>query len=244
MAKEDVADLFPISKEIKLLVEMIAGTILIGTIGYALILRITPLEGFIRTLETLTFAASYEYIGIAKALHLIILLFGVVIIWFALWTSFDLMIEGQFTKYFTGVRLMERIKKMKDHYIICGGGRVGEHIAELLVKQKKRFILIEKHSDLSENLMKKDFAILKGDALEESTLLKANIKQAQAVISVLPETEKNILVTLTAKELNPEIKIYSRADKKEYVKKLHKAGADFVSMPEYTCAEEIVGKLQ
>ncbi len=221
---------------------MILGILFMGTIGYALLYKITPAEGIIRTVEALTFSGQKEQ-GTARVLQILIHLFGVIIFWFALWTSFDLMIEGQFTKYFTGVRIMERIKRMKKHYIICGGGRVGEHIAELLTKQKKKFVVIEKHDDLSENLMKKEFTILKGDALEEATLLKAGIKHAEALISVLPETEKNILVTLTAKELNPGIKIYSRADKKEYVKKLRRAGADFVSMPEYSCAEEIVGKI-
>ncbi len=244
MPKHYSAELFPLSKEIKVLIAMILGTIIIGSIGYALILKITPWQGFIQTIETLAFISEYEYTGLAKALHLIILLFGVIIIWFALWSSFDLMIQGQFKKYFSGVRMMDKIKKMSNHYIICGGGRVGEHIAEILAKKKKKFVIVERENELRDEIVREGYPLVKGDALDEETLLDAGAKKAVAVISVLPETEKNILVTLTARELNPSVKIYARADKKEYVKKLHKAGADFVSLPEVSCAEEIGSKIE
>lgn len=236
-------EFFYAKKEIKTLAIMFLGIFVFGTIGYALIDKVTPWQGFIHTIETLTFSTSREY-GIARVLQTMLHLFGAIIIWFTLWTSFDLMIEGQFTKYFSGVKIMDNIKRMKDHYIICGGGRVGEHTAELLKKKKKKFVLIEKDSSLTEDMIRKGYLILKGDAINEETLLEAGIKKARAVIAVLHETEKNILVTLTAKELNPKAKIYSRSDKREYVKKLRKAGADFVSMPEYSCAEEIAGKIR
>ena len=75
-------------------------------------------------------------------------------------------------------------------------------------------------------------------------LIAAKIRNAKALIAVLPETEKNILVILTAKELNPKLEVYARSNRTEYVKKLKKAGADHVFMPELSCAEEIVGKLK
>ena len=85
---------------------------------------------------------------------------------------------------------------------------------------------------------------MEGDVLDEETLIEAKIPQAKALIAVLPETEKNILTILSAKELNPKLKVYARCSRTEYIKKLKKAGADFVFMPELSCAEEIVGKLK
>ena len=80
-------------------------------------------------------------------------------------------------------------------------------------------------------------------ATEESVLVDANVKSAKAVIAVLHESEKNVLVTLTARELSPEIVIYARADKREHEKKLKRAGANYVLVPEILCAEKIISEL-
>ncbi|MDO8555623.1 MAG: NAD-binding protein [Nanoarchaeota archaeon] len=234
---------FYVSKEVKVLAAMFVAVFVLGTIGYAFAYEVSFLDGLMLTFDTLTYAEDKGE-GFARVIQVVLHIFGVVIIWAALWTSFDLMIQGQFSKYFSGVRMMDKIKKLKNHYIICGGGRVGEHVAELLTQKKKSFVMIERKDGLSDSLSKRSYLIVSGDALDEEALIEAGVRHAKAVISVLPETEKNILVSLTAKELNPKIKIYSRADKREYVKKLQKAGADFVSMPEYSCAEEIVDKIK
>ena len=135
---------------------------------------------------------------------------------------------------------MNQIKKLKNHYIICGGGRVGYHIAELLKKQNKKCVILEKDEFAINQLRKKGFLVYEGDSLEEDTLKEVNIKSAKALISVLPESEKNVLVILTAKELNKDLKIYARSHKEEYIKKMKKAGADFVVTPEISCAQEII----
>ncbi|MDO8628307.1 MAG: NAD-binding protein [Nanoarchaeota archaeon] len=230
------------SSKVQMLLWVVGSTIVFGMVGYALLEHVSLGEGFVRTIETLTYVDEGR-VGGSRVVQMLLHLFGVVIIWFALETSFNLMIQGEFTKHFSGVMIMNRISKLKDHYIVCGGGRVGERVAESLFKAKKKFVIIEKQIHMQDTV-KHGYLLLNGDALDEKTLLDAGIKRAKAVISVLPETEKNILVTLSAKELNPTIKIYARADKKEYVKKLHKAGADFVSLPEVSCAEEIMSKIE
>ncbi|HLD12434.1 MAG TPA: NAD(P)-binding protein [Candidatus Nanoarchaeia archaeon] len=234
---------FYVSREVKILAVMFLSVFVLGTVGYALAYKVSFVDGLVLTFDTLTYTEERGH-GIVRVIQVLLHIFGVVIVWVALWTSFDLMIQGQFSKYFSGVRMMDKIKNLKDHYIVCGGGRVGEHVAELLIKSKKKFVIIERQTNVDSALTKKGCLIVSGDALDENVLLEAGIKRAKVLISVLPETEKNILVTLSAKELNPDIKIYSRADKKEYVKKLHKAGADFVSLPESSCAEEIMAKIE
>ena len=107
-------------------------------------------------------------------------------------------------------------------------------------KQKKSYVVIEKNEFNINQLRKKGHLVYEGDSLEEETLENVGIKKASALMAVLPESEKNIMITLTAKELNKKLKIFARSHKDEYIKKMKKAGANFVVTPEISCAEELV----
>ena len=223
---------------------MFIGIFIFGTISIATIEKTSYKEALVTTIETLAFMHEVEEKGVIKVIQIFLLLFGGFFVWFSLWTSFDVVLEGHFNKHFKEVRIVKKINQLKNHYVICGGGRVGMHVAELLKQKKEKFVVVEKAEYLVQEAIRKNFLILEGDALDEEMLVAAKIANAKALIAVLPETEKNILVILTAKELNPKLQVYARCNKKEYVKKLKKAGADYVFMPELTCAEEIVNKLE
>ena len=196
-------------------------------------------QGFVSTLEVLSFSYHDDLEGLAKVVKILLSLFGVVFFWLALGESFNIAVESNFINHFGEVDNMNQIKKLKSHYIICGGGRVGFHIAQELRQKKKSYVILEKDEFTINQLRKKGFLVYEGDSWEEDALKDVNIKSAKTLISVLPESEKNILVILTARELNKKIKIYARSHKEEYVKKMKKAGADFVVTPELSCAQEI-----
>ncbi len=232
-----------LGREVKLLALLIIALFATGTIGYSIIHRQSLKDGFYNTLETFAFEHQEESTSIGKFFQLFLLAFGVIILWFAIWTSLDLTLEGKFQDYFEGVKMMKKVKRLKNHYIICGGGRVGSHIADMLKHQKKNYVIIDKDEFVVTSLSKKGYLSIEGDVTEEKTLLDAGLHHAKALISVLPETEKNILVVLTARELRPDIKIYSRADREDLVKKLQNAGADLIVLPEVVCAREIVNEI-
>lgn len=226
-----------------LLISVFCGAFLIGIIGFMILKDLNFINALIFTIETFVLSTEKQT-GAVRILQIFLMLFGVFLIWFTLWTTFDILLEGHLKKYFLEVRMVDKIKKLKNHFIICGGGRVGEHVAEMLSKERKNFVIVEKDDEMVKHLKnKKSFLILEGNALEESVLLDAGVNRAKALIAVLPETEKNILVTLTAKQLNPSLKIYARASKKEYVKTLKHAGAKYVVMPEISCAEDIIKQI-
>ncbi len=244
MLPEGLNEFSEAKRKLFFLAVVFVGIFLFGTISIAYIKNIAYKEAFTITIETLAFVHKVEETGSIKLIQIFLLIFGGFFLWFSLWTSFDIVLEGHFNKHFKEARIMKNISKLKDHYVICGGGRVGMHVAELLKKKKEKFVIIEKEEYLVKEALRKNFLVLEGDALEEAVLKEARVNSAKAVIAVLRATEKNILAILTAKEINPDLKVYARCSRTEYVKKLKKAGADFVFMPELTCAEEIVQKLR
>lgn len=244
MLPEGLNEFSEAKRKLLILAILFIGIFLFGTIALAKVKEISYEEGFITTLETLAFVHKVEETGTVKIIQIFLLIFGGFFVWFSLWTSFDVVLEGHFNKHFKEARIMKKINSLKNHYVICGGGRVGMHVAELLKNKKEKFVIIEKEEYLVREAVKNNFLVLEGDALEEDTLREAKIDTAKAFIAVLQATEKNILAILTAKEINPKLKVYARCNRTEYVKKLKKAGADFVFLPELSCAEEIVEKLK
>jgi voltage-gated potassium channel len=138
-----------------------------------------------------------------------------------------------------GVRRMKRkIDTMKNHFIVCGYGRVGEKVSEILEQNRIEFIVIEKRKDLADQLKENGTPVIEGDSLNPRTLEKAGIGRARGLVSTLGADSDNIFLSLTAKELNPNIMVAARAHSESVVSKLHKAGATIVVLP------EIVGGLE
>jgi len=236
-------EIFNIRKEVKVLILMFIGILFTGALGFSLIKEVNLYGGLIFTLETLSFLHQ-EDSGPARTLQIFLIFFGVFLVWFIMWTTLDLALEGNFKKYFLGVRKMDKIKKLKNHYIICGSGRVGENIARILKQNKKDFVLIEKSIDIANELEEKGYLIVHGTSVEEETLLKAGVKKAKFLIACTGDDSRNVLITLNAKELNPDIVIIARANDEVMVKKLKRAGARHVFLPELIGAKEAVNELE
>jgi voltage-gated potassium channel len=215
----------------------------IGTFGFAFLNSTSVYSGFAMTLET--FAFSFHGLnGIGRALEIFLATFGVITIWWILWSIFDLLLEGNLSEYLKIHKRLSNLKKMRNHYIIAGGGRVGEEIARDFSLKKKHHIIIEKDEEKVNVLKKKGFFAIVGDVTDEDVLNEANIKNAKAIILAMPETEKNLMVTMTAKELNPAIDVYARADKASFVSKMKKAGAKIVIVPEIVAAEKFLESIK
>jgi len=214
--------------------------ITLGTVGYMILMHVDFNKALVLTFESFIFVFHPDAGGILKVLAIFLSLFGVILIWWTLWGVFDLLLEGNLGKYLKIRSHLSILKKMKNHYVIAGGGRVGEEIAQKLKAEKKDYIIIEKDAEVVSKLRKQGFLAVRGDVSDEEVLKEHNITKAKALVLTLPETEKNIMVALTAKELHPDIYIYARADKPRCVSKLKKAGADFVIVPEIAAADKML----
>ncbi len=158
--------------------------------------------------------------------------FGTVLSFYVFWLFIDYFLTGKFNEHLLGVQNMVKLKSMKGHVIICGGGRVGEHLAEKLVKEGKGVVILENNDTRVGELKQMGIQVFNADALNEESLKDAGIEKASFVAAVLGEDSDNLLLILTAKELNPGVKVASRASDEKIVPKLEHAGADMVILPE------------
>ena len=129
---------------------------------------------------------------------------------------------------------MIAIEKMHDHVIVCGFGRNGQQAARTLKVHNVPFLVVEKREEMIEQHVADhpDLVYLLGDGTEDDVLMKAGIDRAKALITALPTDSDNVFIVLTARSVNPKIRIISRASSMASQPKLIKAGADSVILPD------------
>ncbi len=129
-------------------------------------------------------------------------------------------------------RVEKKIRKMNDHVIVCGYGRNGQQAVHKLLAYKQPFIVIEKDEEVVEKYYSELVSFVLGNANEDEVLKKAGIEKASTLISALPNDADNLFVVLSARQLNKNLKIISRATEETTLKKLKLAGANNVIMPD------------
>lgn len=230
-------------RRLKAFVWIIIGLIIFGTISFRIISEKTFKTAFIRTFQTLAVMFRPNSTTPERILEIFLAIVGVFLIWWVLWSFADMVLEGSLKKYLKTRFYSAKMECMKNHIIIVGGGRVGQEIAENLSAKKKDFILIESDPKATLCLRKNKYVFIEGDALNEDILKRAGIEKASRIILTLPKTEQNILITLTAKELNSKIEVHSRCESVSLVSKLKRAGAKIVVVPEIVAADKIADEL-
>ena len=239
MEKQEAIKQIP--KRLLIFLIVVSIILLTGTISFMFLLNLSFPKAFIITLETMAFLYSPE--GAAKIIGVLLTLFGVIFIWWTVWSISDIISQGDLSEYLKMRSFLSKMRKMKNHYIIAGGGREGEEIASKLKAKKKDYIIIEKDEKTAEKLKQKGYFVESKDVTDEEVLKEANISEAKVLILTLPEVEKNLLITITAKELNPKIEIYARCDKPSFASKLKRAGAKKVVVPEIEAANKILEEI-
>ncbi len=221
-----------IKKRLILAAGLIAFIITIGTTGYIVIEKWSFLDSFymtIITLSTVGFKEIHDLSFSGRLFTIVLIISGVGTVLYSLGTGAQLIIEGELQEIYRRRRLEKRLEDLKDHYIICGYGRMGKIIAKELGHKNMKFIIIEKSAEAIDG--KDDFFIMHGDATRDDVLKKVGIEKAKCLISVLPTDAENLYVVLSARGLNPSLFIVARAGEEGSEQKLLRAGADRVVSP-------------
>lgn len=207
----------------------------VGVLGYTFIEGWNFLDALYMTITTVSTVGFREMRPLSDRgrLFTIALIIGGVGTMFYTFSSFmSFMIEGELLKILGRRKVEAAIKKLKNHYIVCGFGRIGSLICKELAKKPVPFVVIENKPDLKERLEQEGYLYITGDATLDETLLEAGILRARGIVSVLPSDADNVFITLTARGLKPELVIVARAGEEEKSEqKLLRAGADKVVSP-------------
>lgn len=211
-------------------------TIIVGSVGFVIIEGYELHEAVYMTIITIATVGFREVKPLSSqgmwfTSFLIIFSFGLFAYAVSTFTKF--VVDGVTRNYFKARKMQKTIDKLKGHVIVCGMGRNGYQAAQELIDHKISFVIIEKDENVVQNIQKEmDYLIIQGDATQDNVLLSANIKNARALITALPADADNLYVVLSAKELNPGLKIITRASDDNSDNKLRTAGAQSVIMPD------------
>jgi voltage-gated potassium channel len=141
------------------------------------------------------------------------------------------VIQTELVMTFGQLRRSKRMKKLHDHYIICGSGRVGSHLVRDLVSGNVPFVIIEKDQRRAAEFSQRGISVLMADATLEESLHDVGVERARGLAACLPDDADNVYVVLTARDLNPNLHIVARAEEEQAHAKLLRAGANHVVAP-------------
>jgi voltage-gated potassium channel len=202
-----------------------------GTLGYHFIEGWPLLDSLymtIITLATVGYGETHPLNEIGRVFTIGLIVTAVGAMGYAISSLATFIIEGEFNSILQGQRMSNRIAKLENHIILCGGGATGKYVAEELAKTHTPYVLVEQDTEHLQRVLETagDIPYLQGDATRDETLLSVGIERARGLIAVLGEDKDNVFVVLSARSLNPKLRIVSRLIEEENAEKLRKAGAD------------------
>jgi voltage-gated potassium channel len=207
--------------------------ILAGTAGFHFIEGWSWFDGFymvVTTLTTIGYQETHPLSHAGRVFNIGVIVAGVSLVFLGIGALTQALLEFELRSFF-GRRKMEReIDRLTDHYIICGAGRVGRSAARELARRPVPFVIIE-NNDAKAARYQNECLMMVGDATKEQTLREARIQQARGLVAATTTDATNLYIILTARALNPKLKIIARASEEDAEKHLLKAGADFIVSP-------------
>jgi voltage-gated potassium channel len=206
----------------------------IGTVGYVLVAGFTWLEALYMTIITLTTVGFGEVRPLTDAGRLftiLLIVMGAGFVAYNLAYFSQLLLDGNLHELYRRRKLHKQVERLEGHYIICGFGQMGQIVVQQLMTHRVPVIVVDNGEDALLRLREKRILHLEGDATEEEHLIAAGIYQARGLVSVVNKDTDNVFIVLTARDLNKELFICSRASSAGAEKRLLKAGANRVVSP-------------
>ena len=211
---------------------------LIGTAGYMIIEGWGFLDALYMTVTTITTVGFREVQPLddkGKVFTILLAIFGIGTIFYGFISLFQFVLEGELGMLLGVRRMKGRIEGLKDHYILCGFGRVGEEIAREFENRHLPYVVIESNEEAIERCRQRGYLLLVGDATSDAILKEAGLERARVLLAASDSDAGNTFIVLTAKALNPTLFVVARAAQRESEPRMLRAGADRVFSP-YTIA--------
>jgi voltage-gated potassium channel len=206
----------------------------IGTLGYTIIEGWSPFDAFymtIITISTVGFSEVHQMGQAGRIFTAVLVFFGVGFSLYVAGAVVQFMVEGRMRHILGRRRLDRQISRIRDHYIVCGYGRIGRVITRSLHSKFNDIVVVENNPDLIPVMDSDGVLYLSGNATDETVLKRAGITVARGLIAVLATDTENVFLVLTARQLNPDLYIMARAGHDASKSKLLAAGANQVESP-------------
>ena len=214
---------------------------LIGMAGFHFIEGWSWFDGFymvVTSFTTIGYQETHQLSHAGRVFNVTLILAGVSLVFLGIGSLTQALLEFELRDFF-GRRKMEReIDRLNDHYIICGAGRVGRSAARELARRPASFVIIEQNESKAVRFAG-EWPMLVGDATQEQTLRQAHIERARGLVAATTTDATNLYIVLTARGLNPRLKIIARASEDDAEKHLLTAGADSVVSPYHFAGQRI-----
>jgi voltage-gated potassium channel len=212
----------------------LAVAVIFGTIGFHLVEGWSLADSLYVTVQTLTTVGYGDMpprSGTGRLFAVLVMLIGAGGVALAVSTIVQSVVKWELISTFGQRRLTKKMSKLHDHYIICGSGRVGSHLVRDLMRGSEPFVVIENDQQRAADFSQRGVNVLVGDATLEDTLRNVGVEHARGLAACLPNDADNVYVVLTARDLNPNLRIVARAAEEQAEAKLLRAGANHVIAP-------------
>lgn len=218
----------------------IMGGIFMLTIFIAAVMIYMHVEGWgfvdsmymtVITLSSVGFQEVHPLSQTGRLFTSLLILFGVGGFMFMAGSGVQMLVDGKLHRMLGRRRVQKSIDGLRDHFIVCGFGRIGGVVTRQIIAEGHPVVVVENDPSLLTQLEEANHLFIHGDATSDEVLNAAGIQRARAVIATLSQDAHNVYVTLTAKQMNPKLKIIARAGSEASISRLERAGADRVVLP-------------
>ncbi len=213
---------------------MLAALVAFGTFGYNIFERMPIFDAFYMTIITISTVGFSEIVPLTKvgrSITVVIIILSISVGTYTIGIIMQWLVGGELQKIFGRRKLQKQIADLKNHFIICGFGRIGHIICEELSDDGFEFVVIEQDPAAVEDVIALKYLFLEMDATSEDALLTAGIMKARGLVTAVNSDANNVFITLTARGLRPDIFVMARSSEEKNEEKLIKAGATRVVSP-------------
>ncbi|MGD8343390.1 MAG: potassium channel protein [Desulfobacterales bacterium] len=222
------------TKKLRYSLLMLVGIITFGTCGYYFVEHMPLFEAFYMTIITITTVGFAEVIPLSQSgrtITVIIIVLGITAGTYTIGVLVRALVEGELVKIFGRIKVQKQVSELKNHFIICGFGRIGRIVCSELNDDKIRFVIIEQDPTVIEHIEAQKYLYLDMDATTEEALEQAGIMKAKGIVTAVNSDANNVFITMTAKSLRPDVFVLARASEEQNEAKLFRAGATRVVSP-------------
>lgn len=221
-------------RNLKVLAAALLLVIAVGTAGFHFIEGWPWFDGFYMVMTTLTtigYQETHPLSHAGRVFNVAIIVSGVGLVFLAIGALTQALLEFELQHFFGRRRMEREIGRLKDHYIICGAGRVGRSAARELARKPVPFVIVENSEAKAQKFASENWLMFIGDATQEPALRTVQIENARGLVAATTTDATNLYIVLTARGLNPRLRIIARASEETAEKHLLSAGADSVVSP-------------